>query len=60
MCHKKKVAVFVFLIGYFKSPHSMLLPQTQSDNLSSHYKTYDISAFARLLQHCQSLIVNVD
>jgi hypothetical protein len=46
LCNKKKVAVFVFLIGYFKPPHSLLLPH--SDYVTGHYKTYDISAFARL------------
>jgi hypothetical protein len=35
-----KMAVFVFIIGYFKAPTSLLLPY--KDHSSGHYVTYDL------------------
>ncbi len=39
-----KMAVFVFIIGYFKAPASLMLPF--KDHNTGHYASYDLKRFA--------------
>ena len=46
----RKVAVFVFVVGYFKAPCSLLLPF--KDHNSGHYATFDLNRIKEWDSHC--------
>ncbi len=46
----RKVAVFLFVIGYFKAPCSLLLPFR--DHNSGHYATFDLNKVKEWDNHC--------